>query len=64
MGAHPTPAFLAAAGIQSPFPIQPGACLLEWSKWYVELCTGGVIVGTTVSVQDQGPGFPLRETFA
>ena len=40
--------------------IQPDVGPQEWSKWYVDLCTGGVLVGITVSAQNQGSGFPLR----
>ena len=40
--------------------IQPDMGPQEWSKWYVGLCTGGVVVGITFSAQDHGSGFPLR----
>ena len=56
----PTPVILAAAGIQSPFPIQPGACLQECSRWDVNLSIRRVLVGTTVLAHNQGSGFPLR----
>ena len=51
---------IAATGIWSPFPIQPGWCLQECSSWDVNLPTRRVLSGIAVLALDQGSGFRLR----